>query len=73
MKKPASFKMVLNNLFEEANEDDEESAIDGSAPAVTDPTTWPFFVPGLRVAPRRCELPAITPPVTSVGRRGCPR
>jgi ATP-dependent DNA helicase RecQ len=37
MKKPASFKMVLNNLFEEANEDDEETAIDGSAPAVTDP------------------------------------
>jgi ATP-dependent DNA helicase RecQ len=37
MKKPASFKMVLNNLYEEANEDDEETAIDGSAPAVTDP------------------------------------
>jgi ATP-dependent DNA helicase RecQ len=24
LKKPASFKIVLNNLFEEANEDDEE-------------------------------------------------
>ena len=26
MKKPRSFKMVLNNLFEEANEDDEEAS-----------------------------------------------
>ena len=26
MKKPKSFKIVLNNLFEEANEDDEEGA-----------------------------------------------
>ena len=26
LKKPASFKIVLNNLFEEANEDDDESA-----------------------------------------------
>jgi ATP-dependent DNA helicase RecQ len=37
MKKPASFPMVLNNLYEEANEDDEETALDGAAPAVSDP------------------------------------
>lgn len=34
-KKPTSFKMVLNNLFEDANEDDEEG-VDGSGPAATD-------------------------------------
>jgi ATP-dependent DNA helicase RecQ len=34
-KKPKSFKIVLNNLFEEANEDDEEGA-DASAGAATD-------------------------------------
>jgi ATP-dependent DNA helicase RecQ len=33
-KKPKSFRIVLNNLFEEANEDDEESTID-AAGAIT--------------------------------------
>jgi ATP-dependent DNA helicase RecQ len=37
IKKPTSFKMVMSNLFEEANEDDDEGGTDGSAPAVTDP------------------------------------
>ena len=35
LKKPASFKMVLNNLFEDANEDDEEGA-DAASAASTD-------------------------------------
>jgi ATP-dependent DNA helicase RecQ len=35
VKKPRSFKIVLNNLFEEANEDDEEGA-DTSTGAATD-------------------------------------
>ena len=35
LKKPKSFTMVLNNLFEDANEDDEEAA-DSSAGAATD-------------------------------------
>ncbi|MFT4154144.1 DNA helicase RecQ [Parafilimonas sp.] len=33
LKKPASFKIVLNNLFEDANEDDEESEGSGGAAA----------------------------------------
>lgn len=33
MKKPASFKIVLNNLFEEANEDDEEGEGGGAGAA----------------------------------------
>jgi len=33
MKKPASFKIVLNNLFEEANEDDEEGENGGTGAA----------------------------------------
>lgn len=36
MKKPSSFKIVLNNLFEEANEDDEESEGPGGASAASD-------------------------------------
>ena len=33
MKKPTSFKIVLNNLFEEANEDDEENEGNGTGAA----------------------------------------
>lgn len=36
LKKPTSFKIVLNNLFEDANEDDEESESGGSAGAAAD-------------------------------------
>ncbi len=36
LKKPTSFKIVLNNMFEEANEDDEDAAGDGEGAAVTD-------------------------------------
>ncbi len=36
LKKPASFKMVLNNLFEDANEDDEEGADAASAGSIDD-------------------------------------
>jgi ATP-dependent DNA helicase RecQ len=36
LSKPKSFKIVLNNLFEEANEDDDESTTDASAGAATD-------------------------------------
>jgi ATP-dependent DNA helicase RecQ len=35
-KKPKSFKIVLNNLFEEANADDEEGAESGGETAATD-------------------------------------
>src|SRR6185503_20390896 len=41
-----------------------------------EPTTIPFFVPSLRTAPRRLELPAMgvmRPSVTTWGRRGCLR
>jgi ATP-dependent DNA helicase RecQ len=36
LKKPRSFKIVLNNLFEEANEDDDEENGDGSSAAASD-------------------------------------
>jgi len=36
LKKPVSFKIVLNNLFEEANEDDEEGSEAGGGSGVTD-------------------------------------
>lgn len=36
VKKPRSFKIVLNNLFEEANEDDDESSDAGMAGTATD-------------------------------------
>jgi ATP-dependent DNA helicase RecQ len=35
-KKPKSFKIILNNLFEDANEDDEEAGAEASAGATTD-------------------------------------
>src|SRR5215213_5378781 len=35
-KKPKSFKIILNNLFEEANEDDEEGGADASTGAAAD-------------------------------------
>lgn len=36
LKKPASFPIVLNNLFEDANEDDEESEKGGGSAGATD-------------------------------------
>jgi ATP-dependent DNA helicase RecQ len=36
LKKPASFKIVLNNLFEEANADDDEAGPGGSSTSATD-------------------------------------
>ena len=35
-KKPKSFKIVLNNLFEEANADDEEAAVESNTGAAAD-------------------------------------
>ncbi len=36
LKKPASFKIVLNNLFEDANADDEDGGIEAEPASVTD-------------------------------------
>ena len=36
LKKPTSFKIVLNNLFEDANADDEEAGPSGDGPGVAD-------------------------------------
>ncbi len=36
LKKPVSFKIVLNNLFEDANADDEESALQNASTGATD-------------------------------------
>jgi ATP-dependent DNA helicase RecQ len=40
LKKPVSFKIVLSNLFEEANEDDDEGAIDSGGSASVDPVLF---------------------------------
>lgn len=37
LKKPASFEIVVSNLYEDANEDDEEPALAQGGPATTDP------------------------------------
>ncbi|HEX5667260.1 MAG TPA: DNA helicase RecQ, partial [Chitinophagaceae bacterium] len=39
MKKPTSFKIILNNLYEEANEDDDE-AVEAGGPAAADPALF---------------------------------
>jgi ATP-dependent DNA helicase RecQ len=39
LKKPSSFKMILNNLYEDANEDDDEG-IDSGAAASADPVLF---------------------------------
>ena len=39
LKKPSSFKIVLNNLYEEANEDDDEG-VGNSGPAASDPVLF---------------------------------
>jgi ATP-dependent DNA helicase RecQ len=36
LKKPVSFKMVMSNTYDEANEDDEETVMDASGPATAD-------------------------------------
>ena len=36
LKKPVSFKMVMSNTYDEANEDDEETVTDASGPATAD-------------------------------------
>ena len=37
LKKPSSFMMVMSNLFEDANEDDEDAATEGGGTAAADP------------------------------------
>jgi ATP-dependent DNA helicase RecQ len=39
LKKPVSFKIIMNNLYEDANEDDDE-AVDNSSPASADPVLF---------------------------------
>ena len=40
LKKPTSFQIVLNNLYEDANEDDDEGGVDNSGPAAADPVLF---------------------------------
>ncbi len=39
LKKPSAFKIILNNLYEDANEDDDET-VDSSSPASADPALF---------------------------------
>jgi ATP-dependent DNA helicase RecQ len=57
LKKPTSFKMVMNNLFEEANEDDDEGGPDGSAAAVADPRLFDMLKDLRRQIAKEKKLP----------------
>jgi len=56
LKKPTSFKMILNNLYEDANEDDDE-VVDTSAPATTDPVLFEMLKDLRQTVSKEKKLP----------------
>lgn len=56
LKKPTSFKIILNNLFEDANEDDEES-VEGGGPAAADPVLFDMLKSLRQKVSREKKLP----------------
>jgi ATP-dependent DNA helicase RecQ len=57
LKKPTSFKIVMNNLFEEANADDEEGENGGSSSAATDEKLFEMLKELRQVEARKKGLP----------------
>lgn len=57
IKKPVSFPIVLNNLFEEANEDDEEEAGEFAGAAPTDDKLFELLKDLRQVEAKRKNLP----------------
>ncbi|RYY82767.1 MAG: ATP-dependent DNA helicase RecQ, partial [Chitinophagaceae bacterium] len=56
-KKPKSFKIVLNNLFEDANADDDESGNDSNAVPVADETLFNMLKELRQVESKKKNLP----------------
>jgi ATP-dependent DNA helicase RecQ len=57
LKKPVSFPIVLNNLFEDANEDDEEGTGEGGGSAVADPRLFEMLKDLRKQFAREKKLP----------------
>ena len=56
-KKPKSFTIVLNNLYEEANADDEEEGTDGSPSAATDEKLFEMLKEVRQIEAKKKGLP----------------
>ncbi|RYY25053.1 MAG: DNA helicase RecQ [Chitinophagaceae bacterium] len=57
LKKPKSFKIVLNNLFEEANADDEETAVETNTGGATDEKLFEMLKDLRQKEAKRKKLP----------------
>jgi ATP-dependent DNA helicase RecQ len=56
LKKPTSFKMILNNLYEDANEDDDE-VVDNSTPVSADPVLFEMLKDLRQTVSKEKKLP----------------
>jgi ATP-dependent DNA helicase RecQ len=56
MKKPGSFNIILNNLYEDANEDDDE-VVDSSSPASADPELFEMLKKLRQTVAKEKKLP----------------
>lgn len=56
LKKPSAFKIILNNLYEDANEDDDET-VDSSSPASADPALFDMLKALRQRVAREKKLP----------------
>ncbi|MEN9382256.1 MAG: hypothetical protein RI940_1139 [Bacteroidota bacterium] len=57
IKKPASFKIVLNQVFDDANADDDESDSDGGGTATTDDVLFEMLKEVRQVEAKKRKLP----------------
>jgi ATP-dependent DNA helicase RecQ len=57
LKKPSSFMMVMNNLFEDANEDDEDAASEGEGTAAADPRLFEMLKELRKFVAKEKKLP----------------
>ena len=57
LKKPRSFKIVLNNLFEEAIADDDEEGVEAAAAAVADDHLFEMLKEMRQKESKKCSLP----------------
>ena len=57
LKKPASFKIVVNDIFEEANEDDDESPSGDGGPATADPALFEMLKDLRKKVAKEKQLP----------------
>ena len=57
LKKPSSFMMVMNNLFEDANEDDEDATSEGGGTAAADPRLFEMLKELRKYVAKEKKLP----------------